>query len=508
MANKRQISAIERLFGAASPGERVPEVVDGLSAPIERGHNLAIVAGEGARLCRLYAACCLRDLTEAGADSRALVVAATPERANRLARSIHRVLSGTGLEVIAWGARSSEGSEEAASAPIVVGTAARLLADMRGGALSLGELALLALDDVRGLQPEWPAVEAILQAAAENTRRIAVTHGRDEKFDDLVERRLPRARRWPQELFEEHDADRDFVAIGVGASETHDSRLERLVGLVHDWTGGGELERVEVWCDSEPIAASVRSALAIEGFEVDAGGSGISVQTFDHDEPDRPEGASVDASVAFGLPWTPAELGRLAPARRRIALVSPRHVRQMEILAERLGWRVKPVAHPAAEDGDLARFRALVADAIESRDLAGDALLIEPLVEEHGYHRVAAALAGLCRELDRSVPARAPDGGEAKAPGPVSRDSERATAPTWTKIFVNVGKQDGATPGDFVGAITGETRAAGAQIGKIEIKPRFALIDVDSQVADDIVRGLNGKRLKGRDVLVRLDRGR
>jgi ATP-dependent RNA helicase DeaD len=107
-------------------------------------------------------------------------------------------------------------------------------------------------------------------------------------------------------------------------------------------------------------------------------------------------------------------------------------------------------------------------------------------------------------------PLPAPDGKErkgARAPaGPKSRDAERATRSTWSKVFVNVGRQDGAAPGDFVGAITGETGAVGGQIGKIEIKQKFSLIDIDSMVVDDVVRGLNGKQIKGRDVVARLDR--
>ena len=71
-----------------------------------------------------------------------------------------------------------------------------------------------------------------------------------------------------------------------------------------------------------------------------------------------------------------------------------------------------------------------------------------------------------------------------------------------------MGRQDEVTPGDLVGAITGETPAAGAQIGRIDIRQRFTLIEIDSMVVEDVIRSLEGKRIKGRDVSVRRDRGR
>ncbi|MDH3297956.1 MAG: DbpA RNA binding domain-containing protein, partial [Gemmatimonadota bacterium] len=63
-----------------------------------------------------------------------------------------------------------------------------------------------------------------------------------------------------------------------------------------------------------------------------------------------------------------------------------------------------------------------------------------------------------------------------------------------------------AKPGDLVGAITGEAGIAGAQIGKIEIMGNFSLVDVDSQVADEVIDRLAGVTIRGRSVPVRADR--
>jgi ATP-dependent RNA helicase DeaD len=58
----------------------------------------------------------------------------------------------------------------------------------------------------------------------------------------------------------------------------------------------------------------------------------------------------------------------------------------------------------------------------------------------------------------------------------------------------------------LVGAITGETGVVGGQIGKIDIRGGFSLVDVDAQVLEQVVEGLDGVVIKGRTVAVRPDR--
>ena len=76
----------------------------------------------------------------------------------------------------------------------------------------------------------------------------------------------------------------------------------------------------------------------------------------------------------------------------------------------------------------------------------------------------------------------------------------------WSRLYIGAGKRDDVRPGDLVGAITGETSAVGGQIGKIDIRGNFSLVDVDSQVVDEVIAALNGATIRGRVAQVRLDR--
>ena len=65
----------------------------------------------------------------------------------------------------------------------------------------------------------------------------------------------------------------------------------------------------------------------------------------------------------------------------------------------------------------------------------------------------------------------------------------------------------GVGPGDLLGAITGEAGVEASQVGKIEIRDTFSLVEVIPGVADKIIRGLNGTTIRGRAVRVDHDRG-
>jgi len=82
----------------------------------------------------------------------------------------------------------------------------------------------------------------------------------------------------------------------------------------------------------------------------------------------------------------------------------------------------------------------------------------------------------------------------------------RARPPAWTRLFFGVGQRDGVGPGDLLGAVTGETGIEGALVGKIEIRDTFSLVEVAGEVADTVIRALNGTTIRGRAVRVDYDR--
>ena len=125
-------------------------------------------------------------------------------------------------------------------------------------------------------------------------------------------------------------------------------------------------------------------------------------------------------------------------------------------------------------DGIHARIRR----ALKEEDLAPYFLALEPLFERHAPAEIAAAALLLLerkQEPRRSKEAR-------PAPGAGGVRSLASAPKTWVRLFVGVGDKEGIGPGDLLGAIAGEAGVDGSQVGKIEIRETFSLVEVISGV--------------------------
>ncbi len=58
-------------------------------------------------------------------------------------------------------------------------------------------------------------------------------------------------------------------------------------------------------------------------------------------------------------------------------------------------------------------------------------------------------------------------------------------------------------PADLVGCITGESGIRGTQVGRIDIRETFSVVEVSADVAERVLRSLANVALRGRAVAVR-----
>ncbi len=57
-----------------------------------------------------------------------------------------------------------------------------------------------------------------------------------------------------------------------------------------------------------------------------------------------------------------------------------------------------------------------------------------------------------------------------------------------------------------MGAITGESRLGGRDIGAIQIADKFSLVELPADAADEVVAALRGSTIKGKKTTVRRER--
>ena len=73
-------------------------------------------------------------------------------------------------------------------------------------------------------------------------------------------------------------------------------------------------------------------------------------------------------------------------------------------------------------------------------------------------------------------------------------------APGMARLFINVGRKEGITAGDIVGAIAGETGLPGKIIGTIDIYDRFTFVEVPTEHASEVLSTMKNNQIKGRKI--------
>ncbi len=153
----------------------------------------------------------------------------------------------------------------------------------------------------------------------------------------------------------------------------------------------------------------------------------------------------------------------------------------------------------------MAGLRAALDQAIDDEDIAPYMVALEPLLETRDPMEIAAAAVALLRRrpTDSSAPAAT-----ASPTKPRASEPRTAAVPSWAKLFLSVGERDGLSKGDLLGAITGEASVPGDAVGRIEIRESHTLVEVHADVAQKVIRALNGTTIRGRSVRADFDRPR
>jgi ATP-dependent RNA helicase DeaD len=122
------------------------------------------------------------------------------------------------------------------------------------------------------------------------------------------------------------------------------------------------------------------------------------------------------------------------------------------------------------------------------------------LLERYDPASIAAAL----YELWLATPA-AP-GPAPAAPAPATPAPATPASASTAKVWVGVGRNDGATPNDLVAVLTKEVRVPKDRIGRIEMRDAYMLVELPTADAERIADALSGREIRRKRVVAKLDR--
>lgn len=191
--------------------------------------------------------------------------------------------------------------------------------------------------------------------------------------------------------------------------------------------------------------------------------------------------------------------GRAGREGKAILFVTPRQQRMKRDIENYTKQHIEPFRMPTQADVASRRVAILkerILDTLAKQDLELYLSLVEELAEECGCDiaEIAAAATYLAvgdKPLEVKV--------QPKAEQLVKQWSEGMT-----RLFVDVGRRDGVSAGDIVGAIANEGNVPGKAIGAIDIYDRFTLVDVPSEFTGQVIEQMRNSRIRSQKANVRV----
>jgi ATP-dependent RNA helicase DeaD len=202
-----------------------------------------------------------------------------------------------------------------------------------------------------------------------------------------------------------------------------------------------------------------------------------------------------------------------------ITFAEPREHRLLRNIQAFTKQKIEVATVPTVADLRTRRLDVMRA-SLRERLLAGDAadvrVVVEALAEEFDVMQIAAAAVKMALEAEdggkeeKEIPVQSaqhePPASAERKPPPPRPHREKVERAELTRLYVGAGREMGVRPADLVGAIAGETGVDSRVIGSIEIADRFSIVEVQKDLADDIIAALRRTKIRGRKVAVNYDR--
>lgn len=356
-------------------------------------------------------------------------------------------------------------------------------------ALALHARSALGADRIGAIVFAWPeawhadeATAVLLQDLPKDAQRLVLTAA-PTTVDALVERYARRAMIVPAPTPAPTDP-------ALPAPELHEvrtletpwhARAAALAELLEATDPGA----VTVWTVDRRDHAMIAAALGgADGFAIVTGTvPEHAASIVCHDLPDEATLALLRAVAPVTLlvaPGTDSYVARVAPDARPVRAASP-----VSAL----------LAHDAALRAEIA---ARLGDA--TLDEAAALYALAPLFERYPAQRVAAACFQLWQGRHTVTAPRSLEAAPVRSATPVG-------GVALSKVWVGAGKKDDATPADLVAVLIKEVGLQRPEIGRIELRDTFSLVEVPSDKAELVAKALTGLTVRRRRLTARVDRG-
>lgn len=489
----------------------------------------------------------------------ALILVPTRELAVQVQKAIQAYARDSGASVLAVFGGQPIGRQLGPlkrGVDIVVATPGRALDHIRRNSLRTDKLKILVLDEADEMLDMGFAeeLEAILDGTPESRQTMLFSATMPKRIESIARKHM----RDPVRI----EISREMAEPGEGP------RIRQTACFVprnHKPAALGrmlDMERPEsaiVFCRTRHEVDQLAEGLGSRGYRADALHGGMTQEQRDR-VMGRLRSGSTELLVAtdvaargldvdhlthvfnYGLPTAPEQyvhrIGRVGRAGRTgiaVTIAEPREKRQIKAIQRLTGLPVSVEELPSVDDLRKKRLKETESALLELLDqpepdaagLAPFRSVVDFATSKYDATEIAAAALKLAHESrnqavdEREIPSAEATrkgrhrvansgkhgGGKYQKGGKPGKSRKGGKSNSdRTRLFFSVGRAASVTPKDLVGAIANEGGISGREIGSIEIKENFSLVDVPSAAADSVIKSMRYSRIKGRKATIRLER--
>ncbi len=494
------------------------------------GRDLMVQSRTGSGKTLAFALPTLHYLSPDARGVKVLVVAPTRELANQVAAVYAKLGRSQGLKVVTLTGGMPYGDQLRGlrqGVQVVVGTPGRLLDHMDRGSLDLSGVETFVLDEAdeildMGFQED---LEKLMKALPSDRQTVMFSATLSEEIERIARAAL----RNPERLKLSKGMEASTTLTHAFYEVHKDSKYEAMVNLLHT-------ERpplAMVFCHTKADTEDLWRKLSDEGFKVgylngnlpqatrsatlesfrrhqitllvatDVAARGIDVRgithVFNYDIPRGVEtyihrsgrtGRAGHEGLVLNL-VTPADRPKVRGLMRDAKLTADfRPIPQAEEVKKRLRqvfFEDMVYRIDAAEFGDLGEFAR---ELLENLDPTAVVTALLQDVEGSTGRLAGGYEIAVPRAMSMEAPERPVREKPARGVGRERTPKSQETG--MCRLRFSVGKADRMVPGYLVRMICDRAKIKGDAIGSITLQPRYSLVDVRSDVADHVMKQLNG----------------
>jgi ATP-dependent RNA helicase DeaD len=493
--------------------------------PLVEGRDLLGQAATGTGKTAAFALPLAERLDHTQTHVQAIVLLPTRELCIQVAQETHNLTKYCRLRVLPiYGGQPIDRQLRALSmgAHVVVGTPGRVLDHLRRGTLNLSRIRIVILDEADEMlnMGFLEDVEEILKSAPAERQTALFSATMPPRIAALARDYL----KDPQRVSIESKR-RTVAQVSQSYYEVLPSqKVEALARILDHETPGSTI----IFCRTRREVDDLGESLQMRGYQAEtlhgemnqaardrvmnrfrAGQADLLIAT---DVAAR--GLDIDQVthvVNYDIPWDVesyihriGRTGRAGRSGEAITLVSPRERYQLRQIERMINAPIRPARVPSTADIASRRremFKTRILETLAGGGYDNHLMTVEDLAESGDFDASQIAAAALQLLWQAQKGAGEYDVAEANV------ESERTEA-GMTRLFVQIGRQDGIRPGDIVGAIANEAGVPGNAIGAIDIMDRSTFVEVPEADAARVIEALSRTKLRGKRVFVEIARPR